>query len=172
MSLKGTNNRPIISPNDRAIINIAIDDLAKGKKKAKKRLYKYVKKGMLSAEVYTELIEKFEKKKGKREFYLFGYPIKEYIPILFFFSIMGAIGCIVCEIDPDNLLALGSALYLLIAFFMYHYSNTQDLQDKDYKIAELNQEIRKFEVSKECLELDIQLLKNELEKVQAQQEQQ
>ena len=153
----------------------AVEDLKNGKRNAKRNLYKFVYFRRMSKRDYKEIVKRYNKvniHKNKQEVYLFGYPIKEYIPILFFFSIMGAIASIVYEIDPDNLLAIGSAAYLLIAFFMYHYSNAQDLQDKDYKIAELNQEIRKLEVSKECFELDIQLLKNELEKVQAQQEQQ
>jgi hypothetical protein len=153
----------------------AVEDLKNGKRNAKRNLYKFVYFRRMSKHDYKEIVKRYNKvniRKKKHEVSLFGVRIKEYIPVLFFFSIIGAIGCIVCEIDPDNLLAMGSAIYLLIAFFMYHYSNTQDLQDKDYKIAELNQEIRKFEVSKECFELDIQLLKNELEKVQAQQEQQ
>lgn len=104
------------------------------------------------------------KEKKKRGLYIGGYPIKDYLPILFFFSIIGAICVILSAIEKPNLWIEGSVIYLLLLFFLDHYGNTSDIQYKDHEIAELKQEIRKLESIRESDKHIIELLEKELGK--------
>lgn len=101
-------------------------------------------------------------KKGKRKLYLFGYPIVEYVPILSFFFIIGAISIIIYAIDEDNILAQGASLFLSITFFIYHYSNTEDKRDKDNEIANLKAEIYKLKELSEGDKKYIKILEEKL----------
>lgn len=96
--------------------------------------------------------------------------IEEYAHILFFFSIIGAIGIILSALEKPNLWVKGSVIYLLIAFFLYHYSITSDIESKNYEIAQLIQEIRKLESIRDADENIIKLLKQENERLEKHQE--
>lgn len=103
-------------------------------------------------------------KKEKRERYLFGYPIKEYIPILHVFFIHTAIFVLSDNIDMDNFWVMLSVLYLGCSFALYFYSNEQDKEKHKSEIAELNKKISLLEYLSESDKQTIELLKNELEK--------
>ena len=79
-----------IPEEDRRKILKAIEDLKKGKRNAKRKLYKYVKLEKLNRYYYKELLEKYVRDK-KHEFYLWGYPIQEWLPVLMFFLFIAAI---------------------------------------------------------------------------------
>ena len=110
--------------------------------------------------------EKQKKKKEKKELYFNGYPIKEYTPILFFFSIIAAISIIGNAIGEPTILEGGAILYLMITFFLYYNSTTSDKEYADRKIAELKQEIRRLESNIEGNELIIELLEKDIERLQ------
>ena len=105
-------------------------------------------------------------KKEKRELFFNGHPVKEYTPILFFFSIIAAIGIIGNAIGEANFWEGLAITYLLIAFFVYYYSNTEDKRRADYEIVELNKKIRMLESEIEGNELIIKLLKKDIERLQ------
>ena len=104
--------------------------------------------------------------KKKHEIYLFGYHIKEYLPILFVFSIVWAMCEIGNTIGEDNHCARIAFYYLAFSFAFYFYSNQQDKESKKFEIAELNKEITKLERFAECDKQTIDFYKKELEKLQ------
>ena len=150
----------------------AVEDYKNGKWNSKRKLRKFVNRE-ISEYYYNELIERHkganktqkEKKRKKDEIYLNGYPIKEYLPILFFFSVIAAIYIIFSAIKNPNFWVEASAIYLLIAFFLYYYSNTSDIESKDHEIAQLKQEISKLESIRECDKHIIELLEKEVEQI-------
>ena len=89
-------------------------------------------------------MKKNRKEKVKRELYIGKYPFSQYIPVIFFISIIAAIGVLLSSVE-NNVWTIGSAVYLLLAFFLYHYSNNEDKLQKDNEIAELKQKIKKIE---------------------------
>lgn len=157
MSLKGGN---LESPSKQTKEFLdAVEDLKNGKRNAKRKLYRLVKNGKISIQDYEELIEKY-----KKEIYLFGYPIKDYRPIATFFSVITAISIILSTIENPNFWESISLLYLGLSFFLYHYSNSTDKQDKDTEIAQLKQEIRRLESCRKSDKHIIELLEKELER--------
>lgn len=108
--------------------------------------------------------------KKKREFYIGGYPIKDYLPIFFLFSIFGAIGNIVTAIGEHNDWARLSLFYLGICLSLYFYSNESEKEERKREIARLNQEIRKLESFRDADENIIKLLKQENERLEKHQE--
>ncbi|MBQ4145304.1 MAG: hypothetical protein IJD36_01630 [Clostridia bacterium] len=108
---------------------------------------------------------KKQKEKNKRELYLWGHPIKEYIPIFEFYLIIGSIGIIISYVK-DNIWARGACIFLLLSFFLYHYSNTTDIEHKDNEIASLRQKIRNLEEIKDSDKHIIEMLEKKLEKMQ------
>lgn len=102
--------------------------------------------------------------KKKHEIYIFGYPLKGYLPIILFFSVAGAISIILGAIEEPNFWVEGASVYLLIVFFLYNYSTSSEIQSKDYEIAKLMQEIKKLEDMRKSNEFIIELLEKELDK--------
>ena len=82
-----------------------------------------------------------KKEKTKHELYLFGYPIKEWLPVLQFFLIDFAVYVVLSQIKNPNIWTYGSVIYLLISFLLYYYSNVDEKQQKDREIAELQHKI-------------------------------
>jgi len=107
-----------------------------------------------------------KKIKKKKELYLFGSPIKDYMPIVFFFSVITAISIIISTIGEYNHWARISAIYLGICFVLYYCSSESDKQDNNYEIAQLKQKIRTLESNKQCDKNIIELLEKELAKAQ------
>lgn len=107
-------------------------------------------------------------KKEKKKYMLCigGYPLKDYLPILFLFSIFWAFGNIVTAIVDHNNWAMFSVFYLGICFSLYFYSNVSDKEDYKRDITRLNQEIGKLESLRESDKHIIELLKKELEQLQ------
>ncbi len=147
-------------------ISDAVEDLKNGKKHAKRNLYKFVYFRRINERMYKELVKRFYKvnvRKKKKELWLFGYPIKDYVPILFFFSIIGAIGIILTSIENHNFWVEASTIYLLLAFSLWHYSTTDGIQRKDFEIADLKREVRNLEDIIEGNKNIIMLLEKEIE---------
>ena len=108
-----------------------------------------------------------DKEKNKRKLYIFGHTIEEWLPVLYFFINLGAVGVVIYSIKEQSFLTTASLGYLLISFFIYHYSNTEDKQEKDYKIAELKREIEGLKSAEKDNKIIIELLEKELEKARA-----
>lgn len=106
---------------------------------------------------------KKEKEKKKYELYIGGYSVKDYLPILFFFSVLWAFYNIMYAIGDHNKWARFSVFYLGICFSLYHYSNASAKDHYKRDIARLNQEITKLESVRESDRHIIELLKKELE---------
>lgn len=105
-------------------------------------------------------------KKEKRELYLFGYPIKGYIPILYFFSVIAAVNVVLESLDKDNFWVMLSIFYLGCSFAYYFYFNEKDKEEHKSEIAELNKKISHLEYLRESDKQTIKLLTKELEKVE------
>lgn len=95
-------------------------------------------------------IHKKDKENKNSKFYLNGYPIKEYLPVLFFFSIIVAISIILCSTEHPNFLLEASAIYLLIVFFLYYHSNMSDIESKDREITQLKRENKQLKTKLEA----------------------
>ena len=107
-----------------------------------------------------------KKEKKKRELYIGGYPIKDYLPILFLFSIGWGAYIIVEAIGEHNHWARLALLYLGICFSLYFYSSENDKEDHKRQASRLNQEIRTLESIRESDKHIIELLEKELEQAQ------
>ena len=83
--------------------------------------------------------------KRKHKYYFNGYPLEDYLPILIFFSVICAIGILLSAVKDVNWWVKGSAIYLMVLFFIDHSGNISDIQTKDNEIAELKQKIKKLE---------------------------
>ncbi len=187
MSLKGVNT---VSREAWAKYVQAANDYKNGKRNAEQELYKCVEQGTISKEVYDAVIEqyadsnrinkenqtrleeqrksksrKIKNVKEKRELYIGRHPLKAYMPILFFFSIIAAIGIVLSAVENPTFWVAVAVGYLLIVFWLYYFSNNQDIQQKDREIAELKEEVRKLEDIRKSDKHIIELLEKELEKV-------
>ena len=67
-------------------------------------------------------------------------------------------------IEKHSFFTNASAIYLLISFLLYHYSNTEDIRDKNRQITSLKQEISKLQSMTESDKHIVELLEKELEK--------
>ena len=106
--------------------------------------------------------------KKKKELWYFGYPIREYLPLLHFFLCHFAAYIILDSADINNIWVIISAFYLGISFFLYYYSTEKDKQDRNREIAKLKQEIGRFESIRESDKHIIKLLKQENERLEQQ----
>lgn len=80
-----------------------------------------------------------------------------------FFLNIGAIGVILSAIGKPNLWVGISAIYLILDFFIYYHSNSEEKERKDREIAELNSKIKNLEDSLQWREERIKQLESELE---------
>ena len=108
-----------------------------------------------------------KKEKRKHDIYLFGHPIKEYLPILFLFSLVWSMSVIVEAIGEHNHLARFAFLYLGCSFGLYYYSNISDKEEHSFDVSRLNKKIRMLEISNETKKTTIELLEQELEKTKS-----
>jgi hypothetical protein len=144
-----------------------VEDLKNGKRNAKRKLRKFVNRE-ISPYYYNELIERYKKpkkEKKQRVLYLFGYSLGEWMPVLLFFSVVGAVGIIGEAIGEYNIWAIISAVYLLTAFLLYHHSSTEEKQQKEREIAELKHEIYNLKDTIKGNKFIIELLEKELDKI-------
>jgi len=169
MSLKNTNDIDIERHPElwsKEIVT-AVNNLRKGKLGAKRKLKKFVSRE-ITYEYYAELIERYsgqKKAKAKRELYLFGYPIKELLPVLQFFLSVGSIGIILSSAQNTIWVQVASA-YLLLSYCLYHYSVNDDKQQKDLEIAKLKHKIYVLQEGEKSNKHIIELLEKELENTQ------
>lgn len=96
--------------------------------------------------------------------YLFGYPIEQWMPVLYFFIYLAAIICVAESIE-HNIIGWISSAFLLISFLFYNYFNSEDKQHKDYEIEELKREVQRLQESKQYYQWRIEKLEEELENV-------
>lgn len=139
MSLKYDRVKYLSSQLD---IADAIEDLKNGKRHAKRNLYRFVYGRRMSKQDYKEIVKRYNKLNVTNKFV---YYLNEYADIFFFISIIAAIGIILSAIKNHNFMVTASVIYLLLAFFVDHYSHASDIENKDHEIAQLKQEIRKLE---------------------------
>ncbi len=167
MSLKGvTSAAELHNAKRNQEFILAVAYLKLGKRNAKRKLYKCVKKGTISYKYYEELIEKYRpktKEKRKRELWFFGYPIKEYLPLLHFLLCHLAAYIILESADIDNIGVGISSLYLATSFFLYFYSNEQEKQNRNREITNLRREINQLENTRAGDKFYIELLEKQLE---------
>lgn len=126
----------------------AIEDLKNGKKHAKRNLYRFVYGRRMSKQDYKEIVKRYNKVNIPNKFI---YYLNEYTDIIFFISIIAAIGIIISAIKNHNFMVTISVAYLLLAFFLIHHSNTCAIENKDHKIAQIKQEIRGLEKELETI---------------------
>lgn len=168
MSLKYDRVEWLLSHQD---IAYAVEELKNGKRNAKRELYKFVAYRRMSKQEYKEIVKRYNKvniNKNKRRVYLFGYPIEEYTPVLSFFVHIVAVCIILSYIGEQNVWTTGTALFLIISYFVYHTTTEADKKDKDHEIAKLKQENKileeALEETKEAYKIEIRLLENEIKK--------
>ena len=118
---------------------LAIQDLKAGKRKAEKRLYKFVEDETINKYTYQELIEKHRKTKERKE-NLFCCLIKEYSPYLIAFSFIGALCILGSSITIKNTFWVWlSALFLIICALNVYtetFGYKKDLYEKVAWIVE------------------------------------
>lgn len=139
----------------------AIEDLKNGKRHAKRNLYKFVYYRRMNKQDYKEIVKRYNRSNIPKKIIC----LRNFTAIIFFFSIITAISIILDAIKKPNYLITGTVAYLLLTFFLYHYSNTSNIENKDIEVANLKQEIKKLENIKENDKLVIKLLEKELETI-------
>ena len=148
----------------------AVENLKEGKLGAKRKLKKFVNRE-ITYKYYEELVERYKDANKKKGTYIFGHPIKEWLPVLQFFLIDFAIYGVLSQIKNPNNWTYGSVIYLLISFFLYHYSNVDEKEQKDYEIVELKREIYKLKEISKSDKAYIEFFEKELDKrINSQQE--
>ena len=149
-----------------------IEDLKKGKMGAKRKLRKFVNKE-ISEHYYNELIERYQGIKHEKKNWhtpIYGIPLNgNTLFIALYILAFIAASCVLSDalsIHKNNIWVNCSLGFFILSGFLYHYSKATDIEDKDRKIAELNQRIHTLEDSSKSDKIVIELLEKELEKAQ------
>jgi hypothetical protein len=126
-----------IPDEDRQKILKAIEDFKKGKKRAKRKLYKYVKQKRLNRYFYKELVEKYG---SKKDYVINNEFIWECFAILMIFLFFGSICILVNSIivrwSVWVVISLVSLILCLLNFYIIKIDYKQDLHHKVTWIAQ------------------------------------